>query len=87
MARPITPRWSMKSAGSWRIESSRRPRVVIVLCWPGWPASGRWCEWVEGTGAYGAALSRYLRREGVEVVMADAVRLADCLPSVEVTAR
>ena len=26
---------------------------------------------VEGTGAYGAALSRFLRREGVEVVEVD----------------
>jgi transposase len=71
-ARPIMPRWSMRSAGSWRIEGSRTtPRRYCALLV--WLASFGQLVGVsvEGTGAYGAALNRYLRGEGVQVVEVD----------------
>jgi len=68
MARRITPPWSMRWAGRWRIASSPPLRGDIAQCCRGLPAFGQLVRVGEGTGAYGAALSRFLRNKGVEVL-------------------
>src|SRR6266446_6872271 len=65
------PRW-IRLAGCWACGSSRLPRPVTPGCWAGWAGSGpsAWTG-IEGTGSYGAGLSRHVTAAGVRVVEVD----------------
>lgn len=70
-ARPTTRRCSTSSDDRWEIESSPPPRSATGRCC-GLQTHGQVQRvGVEGTGSYGAALSRHLRAAGVTVVEVD----------------
>jgi len=67
----MSPPRSTRSAGCSASGSSRSPRPATPACWAGWAGSGpsAWTG-IEGTGSYGAGLSRHVTAAGVRVVEA-----------------
>jgi len=61
----------------WASRVSRPPRLVMADCWPGCGPFGTvGLVGVEGTGSYGAGLTRHLNRAGVRVVRGGPLRTA-----------
>ena len=68
----MSPRRWTRTAACWASSRSPPHQRATRTCTPGWPASdSSHGSAIEGTGAYGVGLSRFLQSAGVEVLEVD----------------